>query len=495
MSDPSPADLLAVAAAAARAAGVVLVDHLGRPAEVGRKNDRTSLVTDVDLAAQAEIERVIGGHFPQHAIVGEEGRGGAEGGPFTWLVDPLDGTSNFAHGVPLACTSIAVCDEAGVVAGAIFEPFREELFTAVRGGGAWLGADRLRVTATDTLAQAIVCTGVQSDDAAAVAAFGQRIVALGSTCRAVRCLGSPALCLAYIAAGRIDAFLEADSTYAWDVGAGALLITEAGGRIDDLDGGPLNLGPGIANVLASNGLVHDALASLVRAVQTDQRVMTLANKRIVVTGGGRGIGAALAGELRARGADVLTADIQPGADVTCDISDAGQVDDLFGRAGAVDGLVNSAALLVDRQRYDEISLDEWDRMFAVNVRGSFLCARAAAASMAGRGGSIVNVASETALTGSHGFVHYVASKGAVMAMTRALANELGPMGIRVNCVAPGFTPTPGSEVLGPYDPSRTPLGRVMRPDDLLGTFCYLLSDDSAFVSGQTIVVNGGRVPH
>ncbi len=223
--------------------------------------------------------------------------------------------------------------------------------------------------------------------------------------------------------------------------------------------------------------------------------MTLAGKRIVVTGGGRGIGAALADELRARGAEVVTADIRPGADVTCDVSDAGQVDDLFARAGAVDGLVNNAALLVDRQRYDEISLDEWDRMFAVNVRGSFLCARAVAAAMAERGGSVVNVASETALTGSHGFVHYVASKGAVIAMTRALANELGPRGIRVNCVAPGFTPTPGSEVLGPYDPSRTPLGRVMRPDDLLGTFCYLLSDDSAFVSGQTIVVNGGRVPH
>ena len=223
--------------------------------------------------------------------------------------------------------------------------------------------------------------------------------------------------------------------------------------------------------------------------------MTIAGKRIVVTGGGRGIGAAVAGDLRDRGADVVTADIRPGADVTCDVSDAEQVDDLFSRAGAVDGLVNSAGLLVGRQRYDEIPLDEWDRMFAVNVRGSFLCARAAATAMAERGGSIVNVASETALTGSHGFVHYVASKGAVLAMTRALANELGRRGIRVNCVAPGFTPTPGSEVLGPYDASRTPLGRVMRLDDLLGTFCYLLSDDSAFVSGQTIVVNGGRVPH
>ena len=157
--------------------------------------------------------------------------------------------------------------------------------------------------------------------------------------------------------------------------------------------------------------------------------------------------------------------------------------------------MNCAALLVSRRAYDEIDLGEWDRMFAVNVRGSFLCARAAAVAMGDRGGSIVNVASETAVTGSHGFVHYVASKGAVIAMTLCRPTELGPRGLRLpNCVAPGFTPTPGSEVLGAYDPSRTPLGRVMRPDDLLGTFCYLLSDDAAFVSGQTLLVNGGRVP-
>jgi NAD(P)-dependent dehydrogenase (short-subunit alcohol dehydrogenase family) len=223
--------------------------------------------------------------------------------------------------------------------------------------------------------------------------------------------------------------------------------------------------------------------------------MTVAGKRIVVTGGARGIGAALASELLARGAKVVTVDVRDGADVVCDVSDPDQVAALFEDAGRVDGLVNCAALLVNRTAFDQIDLDEWDRMFAVNVRGSFICARAAAAAMGDEGGSIVNVASETAFTGSHGFVHYVASKGAVISMTRALANELGVRKIRVNCVAPGFTPTPGSEVLGSYDSSRTPLGRVMRPDDLLGTFCYLLSDDSAFVSGQTILVNGGRVPN
>jgi NAD(P)-dependent dehydrogenase (short-subunit alcohol dehydrogenase family) len=228
-----------------------------------------------------------------------------------------------------------------------------------------------------------------------------------------------------------------------------------------------------------------------RAIHT----VTVAGKRIVITGGARGIGAELAAELRSRAAVVVTADVSPGADVVCDVSAPEQVEALFRDVGAVDGLVNNAALLVGRKAHDEIDLAEWDKMFAVNVKGSFLCARAALRSMGERGGSIVNVASETAFTGSHGFVHYVASKGAVISMTRALANEFGARGVRVNCVAPGFTPTPGSDVLGSYDPTRTPLGRVMRPADLLGTFCYLLSDDSAFVSGQTILVNGGRIPN
>lgn len=219
---------------------------------------------------------------------------------------------------------------------------------------------------------------------------------------------------------------------------------------------------------------------------------SLDGKRIVVTGAARGIGARLTAELRRRGAEVVGADVAPGSDVICDVSDPEAVEHLFAEAGRIDGLVNNAALLVGRRAMEDIDLDEWDRMFAVNVRGSFLCARAAAAAMADAGGSIVNVSSETAANGSHGFIHYVASKGAVVSMTRALANELGPRQIRVNCVAPGFTPTEGSQVLGEYDPTRTPLGRVMDPDDLLGTFCYLLSDDSAFVSGQTILVNGGR---
>jgi NAD(P)-dependent dehydrogenase (short-subunit alcohol dehydrogenase family) len=181
----------------------------------------------------------------------------------------------------------------------------------------------------------------------------------------------------------------------------------------------------------------------------------------------------------------------------CDISDAERVDAVFdeiGAGGALDGLLNNAGLIVRRKNHDEIPLDEWDRVFAVNVKGTFLCSRAAVRNMP-NGGSIVNVASATALSGSQGFVHYVASKGAVVSLTRALANEVGARRIRVNCVAPGYTITPGSAHLGQYDATRTPLGRVMEPADLLGTFCYLLSDDSAFVTGQTMVVDGGRQPH
>jgi myo-inositol-1(or 4)-monophosphatase len=259
---PSVDALLDVAVTAARAGGAVLIEGLARPAEVELKSERTSIVTWADVTAQDKIVEIVARAFPDHAILGEEGVAGQADGPCTWLVDPLDGTSNYAHGIPFACTSVAVRDADGVAAAAIFEPFRGELFTAGRGRGAWLGEERLSVSDVRSLDRAMVCTGIQADDREQIEAYGRRIVELNVQCRGVRGLGSPALCLAYVAAGRIDAFLERDATYAWDVGAGSLLITEAGGAIEDLDGGELNLGPGFANVLATNGHIHGELAAL-----------------------------------------------------------------------------------------------------------------------------------------------------------------------------------------------------------------------------------------
>jgi myo-inositol-1(or 4)-monophosphatase len=273
----SDEELVDAAVAAARAGGEVLVHGLSRPPEVERKSERASIVTWADRAAEAAILDVITARFPDHAVLSEEGGGGAhahdagdggDGRP-TWIIDPLDGTSNYAHGIPFACSSVAVRVGDAIAAGAVFDPFRGELFTARRDGGAWLGEERLTVTPTVDLSAALVCTGVQTDDPDAIDAFGRRMVALVRRCRGVRCIGSPALCLAYVAAGRIDAFVERDATYAWDVGAGAVLITEAGGRIEDLDGGPVNLGPGLANVLATNGAIHDELSALVRAAEAD----------------------------------------------------------------------------------------------------------------------------------------------------------------------------------------------------------------------------------
>jgi myo-inositol-1(or 4)-monophosphatase len=259
-----PDRLLEVCIAAARAAGLVLIDGLSRDKQVQLKSERSSIVTWADVNAQAEIFRVIGEQFPEHAILGEEGDGGGSDTSYTWIVDPLDGTSNYAAGIPFACTSVGVRDADGVVAGAILEPFRGELFTATRGEGAWLAGERLRVSTNDSLARALVATGLQSDDPQQITAHVRRVEALHLHSRGARAFGSPALCLAYVAAGRLDAFYERDATYAWDVAAASLMITEAGGRCEDLDGGPLNLAHGIANVLGTNGAVHGDLFDLIQ---------------------------------------------------------------------------------------------------------------------------------------------------------------------------------------------------------------------------------------
>jgi NAD(P)-dependent dehydrogenase (short-subunit alcohol dehydrogenase family) len=247
----------------------------------------------------------------------------------------------------------------------------------------------------------------------------------------------------------------------------------------------------------------------------------LAGKRIIVTGAARGLGREFALHLASLGARVLAADVREdeletmraaarkrGLDLSVasvDVTSAEQTRAVAGRAvelmGGVDALVNNAGVVegLARRPFDEIPEEEWDRVLEVNVKGMWLCAKACVPLIreAG-GGSIVNLASEVAFSGSPGLAHYVASKAAVIGLTRTLARELGPSAIRVNALAPGFTDTAASVGLlagRQYDTTATPLGRVGHPPDLLGAVTFLVSDESAFVTGQTLLVNGGRLLH
>jgi NAD(P)-dependent dehydrogenase (short-subunit alcohol dehydrogenase family) len=217
--------------------------------------------------------------------------------------------------------------------------------------------------------------------------------------------------------------------------------------------------------------------------------------RVLVTGAARGLGRAFVEALEARGDDVLGVDLVDGCDVTSEADCAAAVAVAVERFGGLDGLVNNAGIVsVTRGSCRSIPVEEWDRVLAVNAKGTWLMTRAAIPALS-PGASIVNLASETAFSGSHGMSHYVASKAAVIGLTRALARELGPS-IRVNAIAPGYTDTEGGRGIGDpdtYDVRPTPLGRVARPEDMVGTLLHLLGPGSGFVTGQILLVNGGRV--
>jgi myo-inositol-1(or 4)-monophosphatase len=252
-------ELLETAVAAARAGGNKLIEGLERPKQVTMKSSRANIVTWADEASQAAVVDVILGAYPDHAVMGEEGDAGRPDGDYTWIVDPLDGTTNYASGLPFWGVSVAVRETGGdLIAGAILDPLGGELFSGVRGGGT-----ELAVSENEELRSCVIATGLQNDDPGRIARYARMVEALYLECRSVRILGSPALALAYVAAGRLDGFTEKDATYAWDIAAATLLIEEAGGRVTDFDGTPPNLGQGQADVVASNGAIHDELLATV----------------------------------------------------------------------------------------------------------------------------------------------------------------------------------------------------------------------------------------
>ncbi len=252
--------MLALAEEAACQAGEELRRRLSLPHTVTSKGLR-DLVTEADVAAERLILERIQARFPTHSIVSEESAPVPAFGDGTcWAVDPLDGTSNFARGLPLFSVSVAALEGGRPVAGVIHEPMVHRTFRARRGGGAWLDGVPVRVSRVDRLLSAMVCLdwGRAQEDRLRVLARVQR---LGPEVGVFRTLGSAALGLAYVAAGWLDAYFHL-ALGPWDTAAGVLLVEEAGGRVTLVDGSPWS--PEATSILASNGLLHDQLLEWLR---------------------------------------------------------------------------------------------------------------------------------------------------------------------------------------------------------------------------------------
>ena len=246
----------------ARDAGGVLMQRLGA-AKVSTKGD-IDLVTEADLASEKLIIERIQSYYPQHGILAEEsGEAILTGGrrsEWKWIVDPLDGTTNYAHSYPFFCVSIAL-EHAGVIEiGVVYDPVRDEMFAAERGNGATLNGRQIRVSSVEELNSAMLCTGFPYN-VRERPNFTRDFANFTMAAQAVRRDGSAAIDLAYVACGRFDGFWE-DGLSPWDIAAGILLIDEARGRVSNFDDQPLNLYT--PKVLASNGLVHDAMLRVLK---------------------------------------------------------------------------------------------------------------------------------------------------------------------------------------------------------------------------------------
>ena len=254
----SETEFVQTAEAAARKAAVVL-QSWAKKFTVSEKS-RSNLVTEADLAAQQTIHEHIRGRFPEHSFLGEEGLVETNrDSPFRWLIDPLDGTLNYVHHFPYYAVSIALECDGEMIAGVVYDPNRDEMFSAVRGGGATLNGRELHTSTAATLAEAFVVASlpvaVEADDPTV-----QSFLRVLPKAQTVQRTGSAALNLSYVAAGRIDAYWSA-SLKPWDMAAGILLVREAGGRVSTMAGRAFNVE--VPDLLSSNGTsVHESLQQL-----------------------------------------------------------------------------------------------------------------------------------------------------------------------------------------------------------------------------------------
>lgn len=249
----------------ARDAGRVLAERFGRKIEISNKSE-LDLVTESDLASERLIIDRIRTYHPRHSMLAEESglnevRDHGKQSDWRWIIDPLDGTTNYAHGYPCFCVSIGLEHNGRLELGVVYDPIRDEMFAAERGAGASLNGRRISVSRTNSLSAALLCTGFPYD-VRQRNEFAKHFASFIMHAQGVRRDGAAALDLAYVAAGRFDGFWE-EGLKPWDVAAGVLIIEEAGGRVTDYHGSPFDIYS--PPILASNGLVHEQMRQVLLA--------------------------------------------------------------------------------------------------------------------------------------------------------------------------------------------------------------------------------------
>jgi myo-inositol-1(or 4)-monophosphatase len=256
---PHPLFLTTAIEAVVRA-GDMQMASFGGALQIDKKGT-IDLVTEVDVAVERMFRAMIAERFPDHHILAEELGGAATAPPGPcWVFDPIDGTTNFAHGLPIFCSSLALEIDGVAEVAAVYDPTRKELFTAQRGGGAFLNGRPLRVSSATSLVNAMLVTGFPYDVHSRVEEIVGLFGAFVGQVRAVRRLGSAAIDLCYVAAGRMDGFWESDLK-PWDIAGGGLIVAEAGGRITNMAGQPFASRGG--TVLATNGHLHQAMLDVI----------------------------------------------------------------------------------------------------------------------------------------------------------------------------------------------------------------------------------------
>lgn len=265
---------LKIAVASAEEAGALLRKGIREQKSITHKSSAIDLMTQYDETAESLILEQLQSHFPNHIYLAEESgisdlSDNGRQSPYTWYIDPLDGTNNFAHGFPVFCVSLALYQENRPLVAVIYDPLREECFSAVTGQGAFLttpdGTERLKASSVRTLLGSLLATGFPYDRHHAKLDNVTQLAAFLKQAQGIRRPGSAALDLAYVAAGRLDGYWEYKLN-SWDVAAGMLLVAEAGGKVTGVDGRPPSLAGKVA-LVASNGLIHEAMLSVLAKVK------------------------------------------------------------------------------------------------------------------------------------------------------------------------------------------------------------------------------------